>query len=93
MLLLSRTAAYEYLNRVTVAEITSTIRGIPQEVPVGRREGLDRRSVVNFDNVKTIAKDRLKEPIGVLSRARAVEVKRALGYAFDWSELKVLGSE
>jgi mRNA-degrading endonuclease toxin of MazEF toxin-antitoxin module len=38
--LLTRSAAYAYLNKAIVAEITTTIRGIPQEVPVGEPEGL-----------------------------------------------------
>ena len=37
VLLLTRTAAYPYLNKVIVAEVTSTVRGIPQEVGLGRR--------------------------------------------------------
>lgn len=36
VVLLSRNAGYAYLNKVIVAEVTSTIRGIPEEVPVGR---------------------------------------------------------
>lgn len=32
VLLLTRTPAYEYLTAVIVAEITNTIRNIPQEV-------------------------------------------------------------
>ena len=40
VLLLTRSAAYAYLNKAIVAEITTIIRGIPQEVPVGEPEGL-----------------------------------------------------
>jgi len=90
VLLLTRTAGYVYLNKVIVAEVTSTIRGIPQELSVGRREGLQRPSVVNFDNVHVVAKARLGERIGELASGREHEVKRAFGYALDWPELKVL---
>ncbi|MBI3049307.1 MAG: type II toxin-antitoxin system PemK/MazF family toxin [Acidobacteria bacterium] len=90
VLLLTRTAAYTYLNKVIVAEVTSTIRGIPQEVSVGRREGLRRPSVVNLDNVHVVAKALIGERVGELSGAREREVKRALGYALGWPELKVL---
>jgi mRNA-degrading endonuclease toxin of MazEF toxin-antitoxin module len=88
--LLTRSAAYPYLNKVMVAEVTSTIRGIPQEVSVGRREGLSRASVVNFDNVHVVARSLLGGLVGVLARSREPEVKRGLGYALDWPELKVL---
>jgi mRNA interferase MazF len=90
VLLLTRTAAYAYLNKVIVAEVTSTIRGIPQEVSVGKRDGLSRTSVVNLDNVHVIPKSSLGERLGHIDSARVNEVKRALGYALDWSELKVL---
>lgn len=90
VLLLSRTPAYRYLAKVIVAEITTTIRDIPQEVPVGRAEGLTRDCVVNLDNVHVVPKDLLEEAVGVLAVAREPEVKRALGYALAWPELKVL---
>jgi mRNA interferase MazF len=90
VLLLSRTAAYAYLNKVIVGEITSTVRGIPEEVVLGEGEGLARSSVVNLDNVHVIAKARLGERLGVLPATREREVKRALGYALAWPELKLL---
>lgn len=90
VLLLTRTSAYPYLNKVIVAEVTSTIRDIPQEVSLGQNEGLARPSVVNLDNVHVVAKAVLADLIGTLSRSRQPEVKRALGYALDWAELKVL---
>ena len=89
VLLLTRPAAYEYLTKVVVAEVTTRIRGIPQEVALGRDEGLDRPSVVNLDNVHVVAKDQLGEAIGMLRGSRHREVKQALGYAFDWPELKM----
>ena len=90
VLLLTRTAAYAYLNKVLIAEVTSTVRSIPQEVPVGTGEGLSRASVINFDNIHVIPKASLGQQIGSVSAMRHVEIKRALGYALDWPELKVL---
>lgn len=83
VLLLTRTSAYEYLAKVVVAEVTTTVRGIPQEVPLGRREGLERTSVANLDNVHVVPQARLGDVIGVLDGERHREVKRALGYALD----------
>jgi mRNA interferase MazF len=88
VLLLSRDSAYAVLNKVIVAEVTSTIREIPVEVSLGRREGLQARSVANLDNVHVVARNDLATKIGVLSVSRVREVKRALGYALDWPELK-----
>jgi len=90
VLLLTRTPAYEYLARVIVAEITTTVRGIPQEVSLGRGEGLGRASVANLDSIHVIPTARVAELVGVLASNRHGEVKRAIGYAFDWPELKVL---
>ena len=90
VLLLTRTAAYEYLAKVIIAEVTTTIRGIPQEVRVGRAEGLRRASVVNLDNVHVVLKEVLRERLGTLPASRHPELKRALGYALDWSELKTI---
>jgi mRNA interferase MazF len=90
VLLLTRSPGYEYLTKVIVAEVTTTVRGIPQEVRVGRAEGLRRASVVNLDNVHVVLKDTLRERVGILAPKRQPELKRALGYALDWAELKIL---
>lgn len=90
VLLLSRNGAYEYLNRVIVVEVTTTVRNIPEEVPLGVAEGLPRRSVANFDNVHVVPRHRLVERIGSLAPRRVREIKRALGYALAWDDLKAL---
>jgi mRNA interferase MazF len=90
VLLLTRTAAYAYLNKAIVAEVTSAIRGIPQEIAIGVAEGVTRPSVVNFDNIHVVPTSLLGDRLGTLARARESEVKRALGYALDWPELKIL---
>jgi mRNA interferase MazF len=66
VLLLSRTSAYAYLNKVIVVEVTSTIRGIPQEVALGKKEGLQHSSVANMDNLHVIPKSLREERIGVV---------------------------
>ena len=93
VLLLSRDSAYGVLNKVVVAEVTSTVRAIPVEVRLGPREGLSRPSVANLDNVHVVARSALASRIGALSASRVGEVKRALGYALDWAELKYTSRE
>jgi mRNA interferase MazF len=90
VLLLSRNGAFEYLSRILAAEVTSKIRSIPQEIVVGRREGMPRRCVANLDNVRAVAVSSLAEKIGGLTAARVPEVKRALGHALGWIELTEL---
>ena len=90
VLLLSRNPAYAYLNKVLVAEVTTTIRGIPQEVTVGRPEGLPSVSVVNLDNLHTVATRQLTKRAGSLRSSREIEIKRALGHALGWLELTAI---
>lgn len=92
VLLLTRSSGYQYLNKVIVAEVTSTIRGIPQELALGQQEGLHQPSVANMDNVHVVPKSILGERIGVLAARREPEIKRALGYALNWPELKIIRS-
>lgn len=87
VLLLSRDSAYSYLNKFLAAEITTRIRGIAQEVRLGRREGLGTPCVANMDNLRTVAKSRLVMRLGAVAHARAPEIKRALGFALGWREL------
>ena len=87
VLLLSRNGAYDYLNKVLVVEITSTIRGIAVEVAMGRPEGLARRCVANCDNIRTVSRSALVKRIGQLASRRVPELKRALGHALAWDEL------
>jgi mRNA-degrading endonuclease toxin of MazEF toxin-antitoxin module len=46
--------------------------------------------VANLDNVHVIPTSTIGDRIGRIASEREREVKRALGYAFDWPELKVL---
>jgi mRNA interferase MazF len=87
VLLLSRNEAYSYLNKFIAAEVTSTIRRIAVEVPLGRGEGLPSQCVANCDNVRTIPRSALLKRIGQLLPRRHSEVKRALGHALAWDEL------
>ena len=87
VLLLSRDDAYSYLSKFVVAEITTTIRNIPVEVLLGRRDGLPKPCVANCDNLRTVPRQALVERISRLPSRRFDEVKRAVGYAFGWEEL------
>lgn len=49
---------------VTVAEITTTVRGLAVEVPVGQASGLDQTSVVNGDGLHTVSQRRLTKRLG-----------------------------
>jgi mRNA interferase MazF len=87
VLLLSRDSAYQVLTKFLVAEITTRIRGIPEEVRLGKREGLPAACVANLDNVRSVHKSGFARRAGRLGARRVDEVKRALGHALAWPEL------
>lgn len=81
--LLTRELVAPLLNHVTIAPITTTIRGIGSELPVGRANGLDQESVVSCDNVTTIDRNRIIRQIGSLLPSQETDLTRALEHAFD----------
>ncbi|HEY4277733.1 MAG TPA: type II toxin-antitoxin system PemK/MazF family toxin [Conexibacter sp.] len=83
VLVLTRELVRLNRRRVTVAPITTTIRGLSTEVPVGTENGLAGPSVVNCDNIATIAVDQLGEQIGILLDRQEPELAEAIATAFD----------
>jgi mRNA interferase MazF len=49
---------------VTVAEITTTVRGLTVEVPVDPDCGIEQASVVNCDGLHTVSQRRLTKRLG-----------------------------
>ena len=87
MLVLTRELVRPYLSRVTVAPITSTIRGLSTELPVGPANGLDHDSVVSCDNVVTVPASALGRQIGRLLPEQESHLTAALHAAFDLDDL------
>ena len=83
VLILTRNSAIEYLNELTVAAVTSTIRDIPAEVILNRADGLKAECAANFDHLQTVAKNRLGKLMGKLSHAKWPEVKEAIAFALE----------
>lgn len=83
MLVLTREIARPCLTNVTVAPITTTIRGLSTEVPVGPGNGLNDECVVSLDNVQTIPAEHLGHRIGWLLPGQEPDLTRAIQTAFD----------
>jgi mRNA interferase MazF len=83
VLLLTREIAVGRLRTVTVAAVTSTVRGLATEVAVGPANGLDHASVVNLDNVFTIDHRALGRRIGFLFDHQEPNLHQAIVSAFD----------
>lgn len=71
------------LTNVTIALVTSTVRGLRTEVPVGPAEGLDHDCVVNCDNLLTIPKTALAGHRGRLSAERIERLNASLRTALE----------
>ena len=82
-LILTRQSKLHLLSWVTVAPITSTIRGLTTEVRVGPRNGLDHDSVVSCDNVNTVRRDAVHDTIGLFFDDQEPELARAISDAFE----------
>ena len=83
VVLLSGDEAYAVRNAVTVAEVTSTIRGIPVEVELGADDGLPKKCVVNLDTIVTVRKDLLIERIAILRDEKIDQIDSAIKFALS----------
>jgi len=83
VLLLTREVVRPYLATVTVAPITTAIRGLSTEVAVDAANGLDGPSIVSCDNITTIPTSALGAQIGILLASQETALANAVRAAFD----------
>ncbi len=83
VLVLTRELVRPHLNTVTVAPITTTIRGLSTEVRLTPINGLENRCVVACDHITTIPVAALREQIGRLLHHQEPELRNAIRAAFD----------
>lgn len=83
MLILTRELVRPHLRTVTVAPITTTVRGLSTELRVDTTNGLTAPSVVSCDNITTIPSDVVGEQIGVLLDSQEPALSEAIAAAFD----------
>jgi mRNA interferase MazF len=81
VVVLTRDSAIAYLSTVTVAPITSTIRGVPSEVVLKEQDGMKEPCAVNLHNAVTISQNRLGRRVAQLSSWRMREVCAALRFS------------
>ncbi|MEX0847005.1 MAG: type II toxin-antitoxin system PemK/MazF family toxin [Ilumatobacteraceae bacterium] len=82
VLVLTRTEVLDVRSLVTVAEITTTARGLAAEVVVDHASlGLDQESVVNCDGLHTIAQSTLSTHVGDVDTDTMQRVAAAISYA------------
>jgi len=81
VLVLTRDSAITHLVTVTVAPITSTIRGVPSEVILDIDDGMKARCAVNLHNAVTVNQGRLGRRVANLSASRMRDVCAALAFS------------
>ncbi len=79
--IVTRDTAIPVLGNVCLALVTSTIRDVPTEVPLGPADGLARDCVANCDNLVTIPKAALGARRGALGPEALHRLDEALRIA------------
>jgi mRNA interferase MazF len=83
VLILTRELVRPHLATVTIAPITTTIRGLSSEVRLDAANGLTGPSVVSCDNITTIPTSALGAQIGALLDRQETALSDAIRAAFD----------
>ena len=74
---------HPHLSRLTVAPITSTIKGVSTEVLLDQRNGVDGQCVVSCDNIMTVPKSEVGKLVGYLLPSQESELAMAIAFAFE----------
>ena len=83
VLVLTRELVRPHLDTVTVAPLTTTIRGLSTEVECGTENGLDERCAIDCDHITTVPVASLGPQIGRLLDDQEGDLTRAIRAAFD----------
>ncbi len=83
VIVLTRNPLGRYLNAVLVAPVTSTVRGVSTEVPVGPADGVRVESVANMDNTQLVPRARLLRRVGRATPETMAGLCRSLAIAVD----------
>lgn len=81
VVILTRDSALDFLGEVTVAPVTTTIRDIPSEVPLGETDSMPQACAVNLDHIQTVSKGKIGALITTLTTERMAQVRQALRFA------------
>ena len=84
-LVLTREPTRFVMSKVTIAPITSTIKGLSSEVILDARNGLDHEYAVSIDNTLTIPAAALGRTVGYLTPVQEKQLARAAVFASDLS--------
>ena len=81
VVVLTRDSAVRYLTKVSVAQVTSTIRGVPAEVVLDEDDGMKGPCVVNLHSIATVPQSELGRLVAQLSADRMDDICAALRFS------------
>jgi len=84
VVILTRNSILDYMNEVTVAPITSTVRDIPSEVFLSQQDGMQTDCAINCDHIQTVSKAKVGSLITTLSKEKLIEMHEAIGFALGF---------
>jgi mRNA interferase MazF len=83
VLVLTREIVRAGMTSVSIAPITTNVRGLSTEVSVGARNGLHQEGVVSCDNITTIPVSAIGKLVGYLFPDQEPALAAAILMAFD----------
>ena len=81
VLVLTRDSIIDHLSRITIAPVTSTIRGVASEVVLGPDDGMKDACAVNLHNIVTVPKAGLGRLVVSLDARKMDQVCSAIAFA------------
>ena len=83
VVVLTRQNVLEYLNKVTVAEITTKGKGYPTEVFIDQKANLPKPSFIQADILHTVPKNLLEKYVGTLDPDTMLKVSKKVVLALE----------
>ena len=87
VVVLTRDSAIAYLETVTLATVTSTIRWVPSEVLLGEEDGMKAACAVNLHNLITASQSRLGRRVARLNAKRMNQICAGIGFALGCDDI------
>ena len=73
----------KFLNKVTVAEITTKGKGYPTEIFINQKANLPKPSFIQAENLHTVTKKKLEKFIGTLDQDTMLKVSQKVVLALE----------
>ncbi|MGB5747535.1 MAG: type II toxin-antitoxin system PemK/MazF family toxin [Desulfobacterales bacterium] len=83
IVILTRQNVIKYLNKITVAEITTNGKGYPTEIFINQKGKLSKPSFIQAENLHTVPKKRLEKFLGTLDRDTMMKVSQKVVLALE----------